>query len=168
MRGNGNDRSPVTLSSNLVQSPLFNGFPTGPHSKGLGSTSSYTALPEPGNAGGRAEMRGSGNDRGPVTLICYHHCFLIANSCHALVAALSLLLICYHHSTLIANSCHALVAALAALSLLCSHHCILITTLSLLISFLCFFTTMLPLSCLYHCPPIAVLLSLHSHFCPLH
>src|SRR5438045_6188112 len=68
MRGNGNDRSPVTLSSNLVLSPLFNVFPTGPHSKGLGSTSSYTALPEPGNAGGRAEMRGSGNDRGPVTL----------------------------------------------------------------------------------------------------
>src|SRR5438045_8805397 len=69
MRGNGNDRSPVTLSSNLVLSPLFNVFPTGPHSKGLGSTSSYTALPEPGNAGGRAEMRGSGNDRGPVTNI---------------------------------------------------------------------------------------------------
>src|SRR5438045_5028330 len=67
MRGNGNDRSPVTLSSNLVLSPLFNVFPTGPHSKGLGSTSSYTALPEPGNAGGRAEMQGSGNDRGPVT-----------------------------------------------------------------------------------------------------
>src|SRR5438045_9286712 len=69
MRGNGNDRSPVTLSSNLVLSPLFNVFPTGPHSKGLGSTSSYTALPEPGNAGGRAEMQGSGNDRGPVTIL---------------------------------------------------------------------------------------------------
>src|SRR5204863_5804814 len=59
----------VYLSSNLVLSPLFNVFPTGPHSKGLGSTSSYTALPEPGNAGGRADMRGSGNDRGPVTTI---------------------------------------------------------------------------------------------------